>query len=53
VYFPLTLPIEDPERHGPGVAAAVAAKREELAAQRIDPDAWFERQRREADEAAR
>jgi hypothetical protein len=27
------------------------AKREELAAQGIDPDAWFEKQRREADEA--
>jgi hypothetical protein len=40
-----------PERRGPGVAAAVAAKREELGAQRVDADAWFEKQRREADEA--
>jgi hypothetical protein len=43
--------IEDPEGHGPGIAAAVAAKRKELAAQHEDADAWFERQRREADEA--
>jgi hypothetical protein len=42
--------IEDPEGHGPGIAAAVATKRKELAAQHEDPDAWFERQRREADE---
>ena len=27
------------------------AKREELAALGIDPDAWFEKQRRDADEA--
>jgi hypothetical protein len=32
--------IEDPERRGPGVAAEVAAKREELAAQRMNPDAF-------------
>ncbi|HXP17012.1 MAG TPA: hypothetical protein VN868_07915, partial [Terriglobales bacterium] len=38
--------MEDPERREPGVATAVAAKREEHAAQRIDPDEWFERQRR-------
>ena len=43
--------IEDPEGHGPGIAAAVATKRKELAAQHEDADAWFERQRREADEA--
>jgi hypothetical protein len=43
--------IEDPERRGLGVAAAVAAKRAELAAHRVDADAWFETQRREADEA--
>jgi hypothetical protein len=42
--------IEDPEGHGPGIAAAVATKRKELAAQHEDADAWFERQRREADE---
>ena len=42
--------IEDPEGHGPSIAAAVATKRKELAAQHEDADAWFERQRREADE---
>jgi hypothetical protein len=40
--------IEDPEGRGPSIAAGVAARREELAAQHEDADAWFERQRREA-----
>jgi hypothetical protein len=44
--------IEDPDGLGPSIAAGVAAKRKELAAQHEDADAWFERQRREAEEAA-
>jgi hypothetical protein len=42
--------IEDPDGYGPSIAAAVATKRKELAAQHEDADAYFERQRREADE---
>jgi len=48
----VTVRIEDPDGLGPSIAAGVAAKRKELAAQHEDADAWFERQRREAEEAA-